>query len=77
MTAPAHDSDAWETVSGWIWSCRTCYARGSAVSEQDAQQQRAAHDARPVAWWVAAFAEPVAVAGAAPTGLRGTAPCPT
>lgn len=52
-----HDSDAWETVSGWLWSCRTCLAKGWADSETDAQEKRAKHDVGPVPWWVVRMSE--------------------
>ncbi|WP_313886992.1 hypothetical protein [Salinispora arenicola] len=46
-----HDSDAWETVSGWIWSCRTCLDRGQADSETDARRQLSDHNTGSLPWW--------------------------
>ncbi|WP_307969577.1 hypothetical protein [Salinispora arenicola] len=51
QTITGHDSDAWETVSGWIWSCRTCLDRGLADSEADARRQLSDHNTGSLPWW--------------------------
>lgn len=47
-----HDADHWETVSGWVWSCRTCHAFKGELTEDEAVDGLAEHVATPIPWWV-------------------------
>jgi len=52
LRSSRHRAQVWETVSGWVWSCKRCEARNvQLTSMADALQGAIRHMAREVPWW--------------------------
>ena len=52
LTNSRHTARVWETVSGWVWSCKRCEARGLRLPDEvEAMIGAFRHMRAEVPWW--------------------------